>query len=239
MKRFYETVDVRAERDGFAVTLDGRSVKTPAKRLLALPSAQLAELVAAEWAVQQEEIEPETMRINRLATTAVDLMPDRRSGAIEQVADYARSDLLCYRAPHPRELKALQAASWDPPLAWLETTHGIRLEVAEGVMPQDQPAAAVGALADLVAQVADWPLVGIHAVTTATGSVVLGVMLEAGALDARGAGEAALVDERYQRQLWGNETEALEREARLLADLEAAERFVRALRPAPDTGRFY
>lgn len=218
-----------SEGPGFVVRLDARPVRTPSKRLLSLPTLALAEQVAGEWAAQGEEVQPATMRLNRLATTAVDLMADRRSGAVEQVADYARTDLLCYRASHPADLVALQARHWEPPLAWLEAAHGITLRRVEGLMPQPQPEAAVRALASLVAGHGDWPLVGLHAVTTATGSLVLGLMVTAGALAADAAADAALVDERYERAQWGDEADAVDREARLLADVAAAGRFLAAL----------
>ena len=230
MKRFYETADTAPAEWGHTVRLDGRPVKTPRRRPLILPTVRLAELVAAEWAAQGEVVEPDDMRVNRLATTAIDLMPERRSGAVEQVVAYVETDLLCYRAAFPGELAAAQARHWDPPLDWLAHTHGIRLEVTAAMTPVGQPDAAVRDVAGLVAGLGDWPLVGLHALTTATGSVVLALMVHAGALTAADAGAAALVDERFERARWGEEADALERERRLLAEVEAAERYLQALR---------
>ncbi len=229
MKRSYASVAVAPAEGDFLVTLDGRPLRTPKRRVLSLPSEGLARLVAAEWAEQGDVVRPTAMRVSRLATTAVDLMPDRRSGAIEQVVEYARTDLLCYRASGPADLRAAQARLWDPPLAWLAATHGIALDVTCGVMPGAPCEAAVRQLAAVVGGLADWPLVGLHAATTAAGSIVLGLMVQARALSAAAAGDAALVDERYERARWGEEAEALDRERRLLADLAAAEAYLGAL----------
>jgi chaperone required for assembly of F1-ATPase len=229
VRRFYREVATSPAEWGHTVRLDGKPLKTPRKRPLIVPTVALAELVAAEWAAQETEVEPAEMRVTRLATTAVDLMPERRSGAVEQVVDYVQTDLLCYRAPHPQELAEAQARHWDGPLSLLEAVHGVRLAVARGLMPVTQSDAAVRTVAQRVAALADWPLVGLHALTTATGSVVLALLVVERALTAAAAGEAALVDERFERAQWGEEADALERERRLLADVDAAERYLHAL----------
>ena len=229
MKRFYATADAAPADWGFTVRLDGKPVKTPAKRPLIVPTAALAEAIAAEWGGQGDTVAPTTMPVNRLATTAVDLMPERRSGAVEQVVEYARTDLLCYRAAYPDALAAAQARHWDPPLAWLARRHGVRLAVATGMVPVAQSEAAVRRLATVVATLPDWPLVGLHALTTTTGSVVLALMVHAGALAGAAAADAALVDERFERAQWGEEADAAGRERHLVAEVAAAERFLAAL----------
>jgi len=229
VKRFYRETDTAEADRGWTVRLDGKPVRTPAKRPLIVPTAALAEVIAGEWASQEETVEPAAMRVNRLATTAVDLMPARRSGAVEQVVEYAETDLLCYRAVHPRALVDAQARHWDPPLDWLARTHGIRLATTTGMMPAAPDAGAVRAVAAVVAREPDWPLVGMHALTTATGSVVLALMVRARALTAAAAADAALVDERFERDQWGEEADARERERRLAADVAAAVRFLDAL----------
>ena len=79
MKRFYaEVTTALAEGGGFSVLLDGRPVRTPARAVLAVPSEPLAQAIAAEWRAQGEEVQPDGMRLMRLATTALDLMPARR-----------------------------------------------------------------------------------------------------------------------------------------------------------------
>ena len=53
-RRFYERAEVGEGEGGFAVLLDGRPVKTPARRPLAAPTLALAEALAAEWQAQRE-----------------------------------------------------------------------------------------------------------------------------------------------------------------------------------------
>ena len=46
-RRFYATVATAAVADGYAVLLDDRPVRTPARRVLAAPTLALAEAIAA------------------------------------------------------------------------------------------------------------------------------------------------------------------------------------------------
>ena len=82
LKRFWKTVDVAEGEGGWAVTLDGRTPKTPAHAPLRLPTEAAARLAAEEWAAQGEFIDPATMPATRLASTAI----DRVSQAREPVA---------------------------------------------------------------------------------------------------------------------------------------------------------
>ena len=230
MKRFYAEVTVVREGEGFAIRLDGRPVRTPARRLLTVSTAPLAEAIADEWARQPERIDTQDMRLMRLATTVVDLMPARREDAIAEAAGYAATDLLCYRAAGPAELAARQAAAWQPWLDWAERRFDARLLPAIGVMPAHQDEVALRALHAAVGRLDDWRLVGLHAATTATGSLVLGLAIEDDVLDAERACAAALLDELYEIEHWGEDTEQAARQARLRADLIAAERYLRLLR---------
>jgi chaperone required for assembly of F1-ATPase len=229
LKRFYKDVAVGSEADGFTVLLDGKPVRTPARHVLILPTQALAEAVAEEWRQQGETLEPQGMRVTRLAITAIDLMPGRRGDAVEEVAGYAGTDLLCYRADHPANLVARQAAAWQPWLDWAEQQHDARLVPASGIMPVAQPEPALRALHAAVERLGDWRLVGLHAATTLLGSLVLGLAFERGAIDSEQAFTTALLDELFEMEQWGKDDEQIRRHARIRADLVAADRYLRLL----------
>ena len=109
MKRFYRKVDTISAAAGHSVALDGKPIKTPAKRPLVMPNAALAAAIAAEWEAQETEIRPAEMPLTRLASTAIDRVAPQRPEVVRQIADYAATDLVCYRAAHPPELAARQA----------------------------------------------------------------------------------------------------------------------------------
>jgi chaperone required for assembly of F1-ATPase len=82
VKRFWKDVTVEPEDGGFAIRLDGRPVKTPARAPLAVPTEALAQAVADEWRAVGERIDPRAMPLTGLANAAIDrVAPDRVSFA--------------------------------------------------------------------------------------------------------------------------------------------------------------
>lgn len=234
MKRFYRAVSVVAGADGHRILLDGRPVHSPARRPLVTPSAALAEAVADEWRGQGETIERAGMGLTRLVSTALDRMPALRGAAIDEALGYAETDLLCYRAAAPAELAERQQQSWQPWLDWLAKAHGAGLVVTTSMLPVAQPEAALARLRAAVEPLDDWHLVGLHGATTALGSLVLGLALLEGEIDAEQALAASLLDELFEIERWGRERDALRRHQVLRRDLAAAARFLACLR-APAT----
>src|ERR1700749_3881157 len=90
MRGFYETGSVaKAKGGGYADRLDGRPPKSPTGQPLVLPTEALAELVAADWAAQEENILPDTMPAVRLAWGALSLAePGGRESQVERVVDF-------------------------------------------------------------------------------------------------------------------------------------------------------
>ncbi len=230
MRRFYREVTVDLGEQGHRILLDGRPVRTPAKQALSAPSAPLAEAIAEEWREQADAIRPDTMPLTRLASTAIDRMPAQRQAAIEEVIAYTDTDLVCYRAAEPFELVQRQQRAWQPMLEWLRETFAVRLVVTTSILPLVQPPAARAALRGVIEDLDDWPLVGMHAATTALGSLVLGLALLRGHLDAEAALAASLLDELYEIERWGSDTEAERRHQVLRRDVSGAARFLASLR---------
>jgi chaperone required for assembly of F1-ATPase len=231
VKRFYRRVEVAMEGSAYRVLLDGRPLRSPAKWAMMLPSEALAEALAAEWRAQGETIRTDVMPLTRLASTAQDRMPELRAAATLEAIDYAGTDLLCYRAAAPLDLVQRQAEVWQPLLDWATSAYGARLAVTTSILPIDQPAAAVQRLRAAVEALDDWPLVGLHAATTALGSLILGLALTEGRIDAEQALAASLLDERFEIERWGWDAEAERRHAALRRDVEAAGVFLGALAP--------
>ena len=238
MNRFFTDVDIGPEEAAFLVRLDGQPVHTPARHPLALPTACLARAVAEEWDAQGRSIEPATMPLTRLATTVVDLMPTRHGDAVAEAAGFAATDLLCYRADEPPLLVERQHRLWQPWLDWALTRYDAPLVATAGVGPIPQPERALRSLRDAVVRLDPWRLVGVHAATTLTGSLVLGLAVEQGAIDADTAFRAAFLDELFEVERWGLDEEQQHRHAGLRRDLYAAVRFLGTLEPAePDPAR--
>jgi chaperone required for assembly of F1-ATPase len=231
MKRFYQAVSVTEEDALFSVALDGKPLRTPAKAPLPLPRRRLAEAIAAEWQAQGERVRPHTMPLMRLASTAFDLVARRKPAVVAELAAYGGTDLLCYRAEQPPELAARQQAVWQPLLDWATLRYDAPLLVTAGIVPVTQPEASLKALAAAVDAFAPLPLTALHAAVTASGSLILGLALVEGRIDAEATFAAAQLDESFQIERWGEDYEAADRRAALRADIEAAARFARLLGP--------
>lgn len=215
-KRFYKEVALREEPGGFAVLLDGRSIKTPAGALLVAPTRALGEAIAAEWRGQSETLKPETMALTKALNTALDRIPGSRQALIEELANYANSDLLCYRAAGPEGLVERQKAAWDPWLDWAVAQFGARLVTVTGVTHVTQSAGALEQIKSAIARFGDVELTALHAGITITGSAVLGLAFAARALTAEEVFALAHLDETFQAERWGRDAEAERmRDARL------------------------
>lgn len=222
-KRFYERAWVE-ERDGaFALTLDGRVARTPARRLLAVPNRALGEAIAAEWAAQGVEIDPAGMPLTRLVNSALDGVADQREAVLDDLVRYAGSDLLCYRGGEPERLARQQGAIWDPILDWARESLDARFVLSEGVMHVDQPATTLAAVRTRAERVnSPFGLAVLHVMTTLTGSVLLALATAEGRLTPDEAWSAAHVDEHFQESIWGEDADAMTRRSAREAEFRAA-----------------
>lgn len=229
LKRFYADAGIAARDGAFAIELDGKPVRTPAKAPLAAPNRTLAAAIADEWRAQGEQIDVATMPLTRLASIAIDLVAPRRSEVVAAILKYAETDLVCYRAAEPPELVRRQHAVWQPLVDWLAGRYGARLDVTEGIVPRDQPGAALGALGRAVEAYDVWALAALNLATAACGSVVVALALAEGRLDAAQAFAAAQLDESFEIERWGEDAEQTRRRALLRDDIAAARRFLALL----------
>jgi len=221
-KRFYKEASAGEKAaDGVPLLVDGKPVRTPARRPLAAPTRALAEKLAAEWNAQSDVIDPARMPLTRLANAVIDAVADAVEPVADEVANYLSADLICYRAEGPEGLVECQAHAWDPVLAWARETNSARFILAQGVMHVTQPAETVAALRAAIPR-DPWRLAAVSAITTLTGSALLALALHAGALDAEAAWAAAHVDEDWQMTQWGRDEDALARRAYRRAEFDAA-----------------
>lgn len=208
-KRFWKEAKVETADGGFTVHLDARPVRTPLKSALIVPTARLAQEIAAEWDAQEGIIDPLSMPHTRSANSAIDKVAPQHDAVAQMLADYGDSDLLCYRAPAPTELIARQAEHWDPLLDWAETRLGARLHTATGVIHVPQDPKTLARLSGRVHGLDAFALTGFHDLVSLSGSLILGF---AAMLDHRPVDEIwklSRVDEDWQSEQWGVDDEAV------------------------------
>jgi chaperone required for assembly of F1-ATPase len=222
MKRFYKEVALAPGDGGFAVLLDGRPVKTPARNTLVLPTENLAAAIAAEWRGQGDEIMATSMPLLRLANSVIDGVTAKRDEVVDAVMRFADNDLLCYRAHQPPDLVARQSAGWDPWLDWARRRHGAHMTVAEGFNHVDQTPDALMALRQAAAALDPFALGALHVIASITGSLVLALAVVDGAVSGAQVFALSRIDETYQAEKWGEDAEAAKRATALAHELDKA-----------------
>jgi chaperone required for assembly of F1-ATPase len=220
-RRFYERATTAAAAQGYAVRLDEKPVRTPARHILAAPAPALAQAIAAEWDAQRDIIDPAKMPLTRLANAIIDGVADSPAPVAAEIAKYLASDLVFYRAHGPQELRERQAFAWDPILTWASEALGARFTLAEGVIHVAQPEAALAA-AGAAIPADPWRLGAVHVVTTLTGSALLALAVARGRLSSEAVWQVAHVDEDWNMEQSGRDEIALERRAFHFAELQAA-----------------
>ncbi|MCW3472985.1 ATP12 family chaperone protein [Limobrevibacterium gyesilva] len=240
MKRFWTQASITPHGPGWQVLLDGKPVRLPGGAPLRLDSPALAQAVAAEWQAagggKGGEMSYADVPLTRLAGTAQERIAPDPEPVVLELARYAESDLLCYRAEQPAALVQRQQAGWQPWLDWAESRFAARLRVTAGVMYVPQDPQALAALAQAVAALDAWALAALGIAVPGTGSLVLGLAMAEGVLDPAAAHALATLDETFQEELWGTDDEARDRRRRIAADLATAGRFLALARPDTGTG---
>ncbi len=222
-KRFYEDVSVALHDDAYAIELDGRTVKTPGKKLLGFTTPSIADAVAEEWQAQLEHIDPMTMPMTRLANTAIDGVASDMQAVKEDIVRYAGTDMLCYRANGPQGLIDRQNALWDPLIDWAHRALGVRLSLAEGLMHIEQPEGAIAAFNAHIGHINDpMTLAALHVATSISGSAIIAISILRKERTLDEAWEIAHVDEDWNIAEWGEDEEAAERRAARFVDMRSA-----------------
>jgi len=226
VKRLYKDARTAPHPRGTVVLLDGRPARTPRRHELAVPSLALARAIAAEWSAQDDTVRPASMPLTRLAATTLDVVAAERARIVDDVAGYAGTDLVCYRAEAPADLVRRQAAQWQPLVDWAMERFDAPLRVTTGIVPVAQPEQALRALRRAVEARDDWRLAALATATAAAGSLVVALALAEGRLSAEDAWHASQLDEAYQIEQWGEDPEAALRRGMLRADIAAARHFL-------------
>ena len=226
MKRFWKSAAAIRAEGGFAISLDGRPVRTPARAELIVPGRQLADAIAQEWASQPDDFDPRQMPLTGLANAAIDRVAPDPAAFADGLARYAETDLTCYRAAEPDELVARQAEHWDRLLDWARGRYDIHFELVTGIIHRPQPRPTLERLTAAVRALDPFRLAGLSPLVTIGGSLIAGLAVLSGDLDAETAFAATHLDELWQAEQWGEDALAAQARAHRQRDFMAAARFL-------------
>lgn len=235
MKRFYKIVSkVENPQGGYRVLLDDRPVKMPSGNVLGVPTSALADMIVQEWGAQDEAVVPDSMPITQILITVQDRIAQERAAMEQAVFKYLDTDLICYRTEQPEELARRQAGLWDPWIDWFEKRSGARLETTTGLAALSQEQKAHDFARHIIKKMDDYRFGICQLAVSLSGSLVLGLAFTEGALDKDLLLKTVRIEEDYKTALYNEDVHGLapleekKREA-LIRDLDAAQRFLRAL----------
>jgi chaperone required for assembly of F1-ATPase len=230
LKRFWDIVTTEPVAGGYGILLDGRPMRLPGGAALVIGPLRLAHAIAEEWQQAGRDASGEMSfsdtPLTRLAGTAQERIAPDPAPTIDAIARYGESDLLCYRADAPRELIQRQSRMWQPWLDWAALTYDAPLRVTTGIGYIKQHHDSIAALKRAVTRLDIHAVAALGIAVPALGSLVLGLALAEGELDAEAATALGALDELFQAELWGEDAEAAARRAAVGAEIALAARFI-------------
>ena len=209
-RRFWKASAIETFGDGFAILLDGRSIKTPGGAAMVLPDRTLAEAIQAEWDAVVDHVAFEAMPLTRLAFTAVDRMPNVVDETVAEVLRYAETDLLAYPSDYPRALIERESAAWRPWLDWA-AGEGLVFVQNDTLIHKPQPPETLAGLETKVRAMTAFEQAGLMSAVPLLGSVILALALHAGRITGAEAFKTSRVGENFQAETWGRDAEAAAR----------------------------
>jgi chaperone required for assembly of F1-ATPase len=234
VKRFWDTATIEPAAEGYAILLDGRMLHLPGGTVLRVADEPLARAIAEEWqaagGAKEGEMSFADTPLTRIAGTAQQRIAPDPAPTIDAIARYAESDLLCYRAEAPEALVRRQAREWQPWLDWAALTYDAPLRITTGITHVRQHRDSIAALRRAVATLDTPALAALGVAVPALGSLVLGLALAEGRLDAATAHALGSLDELFQAEAWGEDAEAAARRRAIADDIGIAARFLELTR---------
>lgn len=235
MKRFWDNVSLSPVESGHTILLDGKPMNLPTGTRLLVGRSALAEAIAEEWREaggrKGGEMSFNDTPLTRLAGTAQERIALDPMPTIDAIARYGETDLLCYRAPSPRPLVERQMREWQPWLDWVALTYDAPLRVGEGIGYVRQHKDSIAALRRAVAAHDAYALAGLGVAVPSLGSLVLGLAMASGALEAERAHVLGTLEELFEVEQWGDDDEGAARRNSVRRDIAVAARFIRLSRP--------
>ncbi len=211
-KKFFDLAE-HAEsksKDGYVILLDGRTLKTPLKNTLLLPTKQLARAICDEWNALGEYINPDHLPLTKTANSAIEKTTPNHTHVVSEMVRFGETDLLFYQQETPEKLTANHALHWHPILKWAEDYWNIHYKTTYGISHIEQDKKILDHYKTYISALNPHQLSALYLLTTATGSLLIALAYHAQFLTQKDVKKAAFVDEDWQISQWGEDEEAQE-----------------------------
>jgi chaperone required for assembly of F1-ATPase len=229
VKRFWKAAEIAQEGGSWLIKLDGRPVRTPRTHALEVPTEALANAIADEWSEVEDQVDPRAMPLTGIANAAIDRVAPEKDAFAGGLSRYAEADLACYRSEWPPELVERQSNAWDKLLAWARRRYDVDFATTSRLTHVPQSQATTDRLAHAISSLDPFRLAALSLLVTIGGSLLAGLAVLERAIEVDEAWEAVSVDDEWQLQQWGSDTEAELALHNRRRDFIAAARFLELL----------
>lgn len=231
MKKFYKNVSIERDGGNWQIKLDGKTVKTPQRVELLVPSQKIAAAIKSEWDRQGEQILPNMMPVTQMMMTVIDRIVPNRDGFYADIINYLDTDMLCYFADKPDVYAAAQRRNWMPVLDWIKDRFGCELQTTTGLAPLVQPAATHEKIGAFIRSLDDLHFSILVLITQSTGSLLLGLAVLGRSflpddIFAAAFAEDLAKDEIYLAETYGISPDQEKRRAAIKREIENAVDFL-------------
>ena len=210
-KRFYKQVGIITmdSGSGFQVTLDGKTLRTPARRPLVLPNLELSLALASEWDAQldpRKGLEPATMPITQLVFTAIDQIEIAPGPTRRVCLSYLPTDTaLFFASGDERTLLGKQKQHLQPLLRWMQRTFGVELSTSQGTFAGrlQHPQESLDKVDFIVSQLDPMALAVLQSVTMECKSLVMALAYVFRQISMQQLKVVSRLEEEFQVEVWG------------------------------------
>ena len=207
------------------VLVNDKSLYTPGKQALIVPTQALADAITAEWRANGKYVGSK-MPLTTLAYTAIDRIVGQEKAIVEVLLVYLDTDTLSYRASSSEALAKKQKEQWDPILSQLDKMLGTPWQVTSGVMPVDQSPQLHKAVEKYLSSLNAMQLAAGSVLSSSLSSLALALAVLGRHINADEAFRLSRLEEDHQAEQWGVDSEAESRAARLKDEINDAARFL-------------
>ena len=228
-RRTWKNISIKKAGRNFEIFFDEKTLLTPKRFKLVIPTRQLAIKIVAEWEAQVDIIEPSNMPYNRLVNSAIDKVKQNYETVLSDLLNYGDTDLICDRADTPKELVSRQKCLWDPGLMWAKNELSIDLKTTCGVTYNAQDPIQIKRIAEKINLYDYFTLTGFYDLVTISGSILVALCLYHKEITPNHALDISFLDEDWQREKWGHDEESTLNRANKATDFKTAYEFLTLL----------
>jgi len=233
--RWYKTVEVGSDGHGKYILLaDKRTLKTFKENDVVLPTERLAHALASEWMLQDNFVKPIALPLTRIATAAIDTIPEDRKLVINSLVDTLQYDSMCLRDKETPTIDRFLNKKLEPINAWIQKHFGYPLNTTFPFQPMDHPPELIENIRKYISELDAMHLAALEQLVVVSKSLALSLAISHSIVTIKECMKIARIEEEFQIERWGEVEGAhdLDR-ADLHVKMAAGALFWRLLLPHP------